>query len=255
MAKLSKNQALVIEHVSTKTWVPTGDVAAATGIYYPSVRAALSGLEKKGLVRSKGERPVLWQQVELEGAPAPAPRRARVEHERWGSRTPENDDRLFLTDAEVRRLIAETLVAVQAPLTLQVKLSWGPRMTRAMGYAYPRRNEVRLSRPLWKAATPAERRETIVHEVCHLTNAERGNKDSHGHGWRAEMAKAGYPNAARCHNVDRGHLPGHVRWTCETPACATKGGYLSPRIAAEHRRGRHRHCRKCKATITLHEES
>jgi predicted SprT family Zn-dependent metalloprotease len=64
----------------------------------------------------------------------------------------------------------------------------------------------RFSAPLWLRASEEERRQTIIHEVCHLVAAHEahlaGRKVSrpHGYEWKAIMLRAGV-RPKRCHNV------------------------------------------------------
>lgn len=65
----------------------------------------------------------------------------------------------------------------------------------------------RFSIPLWLRATESERRQTVIHEVCHLVAAHEahlaGRKVSspHGREWKAVMRRAGV-TPKRCHNVN-----------------------------------------------------
>jgi SprT protein len=107
---------------------------------------------------------------------------------------------------EITDLIRSTLVQV-AHEDLEIHWRWSSRFTSRMGDANYRTGELRFSRPLWPVASLDERRETIVHEVCHLvTYAEFGIdgwRASHGREWREVMSWAGYPDAKPYHAVPR----------------------------------------------------
>jgi len=53
-----------------------------------------------------------------------------------------------------------------------VVVEWNPRFTRRLGdagYSHVTfRATIRLSIPLWPRATDQDRRETVIHEVCHI---------------------------------------------------------------------------------------
>lgn len=64
----------------------------------------------------------------------------------------------------------------------------------------------RFSIPLWLRATEEERRQTVIHEVCHLVAAHEAHlagrkvSSAHGHEWKAVMRRAGV-TPKRCHSV------------------------------------------------------
>lgn len=66
---------------------------------------------------------------------------------------------------------------------------------------------VRFSVPLWPRATEEERKQTVIHEICHLVAAHEAHlagrkvSSSHGHEWKAVMRRAG-AEPKRCHNVN-----------------------------------------------------
>ena len=100
-------------------------------------------------------------------------------------------------------------------LFLYLRIDWSNKFTSRMGDAlYARENEqvlksnekyringiiarVRFSIPLWPRATEEERKETVVHEICHLVAAheafleKRKISNKHGYEWQSLMRKAG----------------------------------------------------------------
>lgn len=63
---------------------------------------------------------------------------------------------------------------------------------------------IRLSRgPLWRRASPAERRQTVIHELAHiLADAFANRHTRHGPEWKAMMRQLG-AEPDRCHLVGR----------------------------------------------------
>ena len=86
---------------------------------------------------------------------------------------------------------------------------WNPRFTRKMGDAtynsQTYRARIRLSIPLWSRASDTAKRETVIHEACHIIVAyKQGNKVRRPHGpeWKEAMRNCGV-QPIRTHSVDR----------------------------------------------------
>jgi predicted SprT family Zn-dependent metalloprotease len=90
----------------------------------------------------------------------------------------------------------------------------------------------RFSIPLWVRATEEDRRQTVIHEVCHLVAAHEAHlagrkvSSAHGYEWKAVMRRAGV-RPKRCHNVStkglgKKTIPAH---------CACGDHYLTPLVA------------------------
>lgn len=167
------------------------------------------------------------------------------------------------TRAEVAALVLETLARLGHPdLARNVRIEWNGRFTRRMGDAFYRKTpargasgpecRLRFSVPLWPRASAAERRETVVHEVAHLVTyhearERRSRPQSHGPEWRRVMARAGYPNPSRCHQVDRTGLKRTRRTVavyCDCPAPT----YVTPQLARRIRKGSYR-CTRCQTSL------
>ncbi len=112
------------------------------------------------------------------------------------------------TSSEIRNLIRHTCFACGCPeLSPKIRYSWNDWFTRRMGDAtYDFANgtgRVRFSKPLWGRAPLRERKNTIVHEVCHIITYYKYGKSASPHGahWKRMMMLAGeFPE--RCHTVN-----------------------------------------------------
>lgn len=93
--------------------------------------------------------------------------------------------------------------------TGDIKFTFSDRFVTKLGEAsvsYKGENTVRFSSMLWERATIEERRETVIHEVCHIVNIHRGGHDrsgSHGRHWKQLMIQCGV-EPKRCHDVKVG---------------------------------------------------
>ena len=109
--------------------------------------------------------------------------------------------------AMARDIIWETFFNMDVADEIEdLQLSFNARFTSCMGDArYCKESKkaiIRLSTPLWPLATSAQRRETIIHEAAHVIDWVKHGRSSHGWKWRRIMIQLGYPNPARCHDVD-----------------------------------------------------
>lgn len=109
----------------------------------------------------------------------------------------------YLSHSEIQQLVTETCEKLSIP---QVTWRFSGRFTSKMGEARPAIGFVRFSKPLWVRATVEERRQVIIHEVCHVAAfARHGACQGHGHTWRALMVFCGV-KPDRCHKVDNTDL-------------------------------------------------
>lgn len=159
-----------------------------------------------------------------------------------------------------------------------IRVEWNHRFTRRLGDAqylntsdfpeeeavskYPEyfaRGEtilavVRFSVPLWERATPDERRECVVHEVCHIVDrheaslADRPLGKPHGVLWQRLMRRCGL-NPERCHRIDRAGIRRTQKRYPATCGCREIG--LSGRRVARMRKGIVYRCTKCGGAIIL----
>ncbi len=93
-------------------------------------------------------------------------------------------------------------------LAQTVIVEWKKRFTRRLGDAfynpYTYRARIRLSIPLWPRASEEDRRETVIHETCHIVVKYKFNPfiADHGPEWKQAMKNCGV-TATRTHSVDR----------------------------------------------------
>lgn len=130
----------------------------------------------------------------------------------------------------------------------RIRWEWSDRFTARMGDATFSLNRIRLSRPLWPRASDAERRQTVIHEACHLIAFYKYGRQGTGHGayWKATMRRAGV-SPKRCHNVDRSGLKQSRAKFAFDCACMT---HMVGKIRANKiRAGVKYTCRRCKTTL------
>jgi len=135
-----------------------------------------------------------------------------------------------------------------------LKVEWNPRFTSKMGSArikaLAREMSVRFSMPLWPRATPKERRETTVHEVCHIVAYqiawEQGEKiQPHGPEWQALMLRCGV-QPERTHSVDNKGLSKRKRINV---SCGCQTIDVTPYVAGRMAAGVTYRCRRCKVQL------
>jgi SprT protein len=86
-----------------------------------------------------------------------------------------------------------------------IVVEWNRRFTRRLGDAAysPTTYRARIRLSLWPRASEEDRRETIIHETCHLVAFyQHGFVAAHGHEWRLAMRNCGV-EPLRLHTVDR----------------------------------------------------
>jgi len=100
----------------------------------------------------------------------------------------------------------------EVPELAQVILvEWNRRFTRRLGDAgyssTTYRAKIRLSLPLWPRASDQDRRETVIHEVCHLVAYYKFGQVAapHGSQWQEAMKNCGV-EPLRLHTVNRSGL-------------------------------------------------
>lgn len=137
----------------------------------------------------------------------------------------------------------------------RIKVRWNTRYTSKLGSArwdpHASHHLLQFSVPLWPRATPKDRRETVIHEVCHLVakqNArEAGRKiKPHGPEWQSLMIRCGI-EAKRTHNVSNEGL-GPIRNRVEIN-CGCQTISVTPYVAGRIAAGASYRCRKCKIKL------
>ena len=133
----------------------------------------------------------------------------------------------------------------------EVALAFNGRFTARMGDAHLDRRLIRLSAPLWPRADEAQRRATVLHELCHLVaHARHGRRiRPHGAEWCALMQALGV-DPERCHHVDRTGL--RRARSRQVARCACRTHALGAVRADRLRRGTAIYrCRHCAAPLRL----
>jgi len=136
-------------------------------------------------------------------------------------------------------------------LAARVEVVFNGRFTARMGDAHLDRRRIRISAPLWPRASEDQRRQTVLHELCHLVAHARFGRGipPHGAQWRALMEVLGEP-PARCHQVDRSGLRRATARHLARCACgqhalsAVRAGRLARGTAAYR-------CRRCDGLLRL----
>ena len=155
-----------------------------------------------------------------------------------------------------------------------IRVEWNSKFTARLGDALyqrsfsargasvtqplkPQKARVRFSIPLWPRASEQERRETVIHEICHIVCsheaalAGRGKPQAHGWEWKALMRKCGV-KPERCHNVDRTGLK-KTRKVIDA-SCGCGKHDVTPYVAGRIAAGCRYTCRKCRQAIVVHQE-
>ena len=133
-----------------------------------------------------------------------------------------------------------------------VQIEFNNKMTRAIGRAefkYPCSYRIKLSAPLWPRASEADRRNTVIHEACHLIDYYQNKKMDHGDTWKQLMLACG-ESANRCHSVDRTGLI-RKRKRHEFRCGCSSSKFIGPVKAKRIKQGSLYVCRSCKQNIVL----
>lgn len=163
-----------------------------------------------------------------------------------------------MTLEEIRAEVERACRACGVPeMAAKIVVSWNGRFTARMGDArWDRRRGqglIRLSVPLWPKASREEQRETVIHEVCHvIADAVYHGNMGHGPKWQRMMKLCGYPEARRCHAVDREAIRARRQQQQVLAACGCPDGVqLGPVQARRLRAGVAYHCRRCRQVVRL----
>lgn len=140
---------------------------------------------------------------------------------------------------------------------LHVRIEFNSRFTSKMGdacYKTPVGPRIRLSAPMWPLISAAMRRDTVIHEICHIVVSHEANNSGkepkhHGPEWKSKMRACGL-EPKRCHEFDISKVPGSRRkmkayCMCGSPHMFTKRTYNKILAGAIYR------CKKCKASCTI----
>lgn len=142
-----------------------------------------------------------------------------------------------------------------------LRIEWNSRFSARMGdarYRSMRDCRIRLSEPLWPRASEEKRRNTVIHEICHIVVAHEYSfvalsklrPKPHGPEWQAKMRACG-EDPKRCHSVptagaknSRRHHVYHCN--CEGEQRIHRVGN---KVNANIQRGQYYSCRRCKGGL------
>ncbi|MEW4453034.1 SprT-like domain-containing protein [Bremerella sp. JC817] len=157
-------------------------------------------------------------------------------------------EEMQLTDSEMIRDWLDFALGCNdvSCLSSMIRVRWNKRFTRKFadaGYGTcPPRGRIRISPMIWERATREQRRETLIHEACHIVAYHLHGLAIKPHGieWRQAMVKCGVEPVVT-HNID---LVGinffHVRECTKANRC-----HVSRRDFAALKRGGLLQCTIC----------
>lgn len=163
---------------------------------------------------------------------------------------------------EIHEWICHALKCTNTFNKLNIQVEFNNRFTCRMGdasfqkTATGHRAIIRLSGPLWPRATQEQRRNTVIHEACHIIDAylNGGSGSPHGRNWKSLMRQCGISNPSACHNVDRTGLKRNTKNYLARCGCRTHtiGKIRAKRIMSGEANYR---CLKCNEKIRLINEN
>ena len=139
-----------------------------------------------------------------------------------------------------------------------LKIVFSTRMNRCAGFARYKRNRrtgqyeytISMSQGIWNKTNDEERKDTAVHEACHiLDHILNGSMSGHGNKWKRLMHLCGYPDAKRCHSVNLSGIEG--RFDCRCTGCGDESTLGQIQVNKMKRYGVEYICRKCKTPYEL----
>lgn len=157
---------------------------------------------------------------------------------------------------EMKRNVAEwvrwTLETLgHSSLADDIDVQWNSRFTAKLGDAKfcPGSSRVRFSTPIWPRATERERRQVVIHEICHIIVAHEAHmnglhrRKSHGHEWQRAMVRCGVP-AERTHSVDTSGLSKRKRDRIPI-SCGCQDFLVTKYVAGRIAAGSDYRCKRC----------
>ena len=163
---------------------------------------------------------------------------------------------MYDTLQEIKAKVHETFEKLNCPQLIgQIDIYFNKYFTSKMGEAHYGKKYVCFSLPLWPRASDADRRNTIVHEACHIAQFHlyglSGN-EAHGWQWQKCMALCGEP-ANRCHNIDRTGLA--TKYSKVMAQCSCGAKEISSNLATRMKKGARYSCTRCKSAIVIVNEN
>ena len=155
------------------------------------------------------------------------------------------------TGTEIRELVNQTCAKLGIPSNITIRFN--RRFTRRLGDANGKLMRIRFSTPLWARATVEERRQVVIHEVCHIaTFLKLGTMGGHGYVWKLHMRLCGV-TPDRCHEVNREGLArtnqGSRQVTCACPGKVMTIG--ATRVRRLLNNANKYSCRRCRTLVKL----
>ena len=161
------------------------------------------------------------------------------------------------TLAEAAVLVVEIFELLCVPeLSDRTTVEFNNRFTSRGGDALYRlrKGKIRLSGVLWADATQQQRRQTVIHEACHIVQrylyTDRSTCPAHGIVWQRLMRRCGV-EPKRCHDMD---TTPHKRKQTRVAASCICGTVknVGPQQARKMMSGKaHYTCKKCRTRVVL----
>jgi SprT protein len=188
------------------------------------------------------------EDADLRSVSPPLPPEKGRGHKQRGSLT---------SDKRIRRVLTWAGNRCSMPrFARTIEVRWNYRFTNLIGKASFRKKEktwlplVELSAKLWNFIDEKERRESLIHEACHLFAFEkftkRQGKIIRGHGpeWKEMMALCGYPDADI-----RKEAPAPTLSKMYLVFCRCRKHFITPQMMGRVKRGARLYCPECRAAV------
>lgn len=167
----------------------------------------------------------------------------------------------YFNASEIRTLIQETCdKAGKSEIGPYISFEFSGRLKTTFGKAWTLRDinggKISFSSVLWGRAKLLERKDTIIHETCHiLANLISKSNCGHNHFWKTLMRVCGASNVSRCHKVStEGLTRTQKRFSFSCRQCDKSikvSANLRTRIINSVGRNKYYVCRRCKSKISL----
>lgn len=164
-------------------------------------------------------------------------------------------DMTFMLTSDIDSQVKRTCEILGFPdLITKIRWRWNARLTRSIGRATYRKMFIDLSTKLFMLLSPTQRRDTIIHEVCHLIAYHKyvtllGRRiKGHGKEWKMLMRLAGGTPKACSKKIDgveqfRRNVKRVVYY------CKCREHEITPKKAAKIDCGAIWFCRTCRANL------
>lgn len=154
-------------------------------------------------------------------------------------------------DKQVSKWIKEACRKCRCPrLASQITFEFHPRFTRRGGDCDLYRKKLRFSEPLWPRMSETQRRQTVIHETCHLIRYTLygHTRTYHDDKWKLLMVICG-AEPDRCHDIDsRGLGRKYTRYQVK---CSCRTLYVGSVRKRNLEKGKVYLCIHCRRPVTL----